>query len=71
MGAFNGTRNGVGKLHREARAASDAAKVYEAPTPPPPPDSTDELVRKARQAARNQQLMARGRKSTFSVPFGS
>lgn len=40
------------------------------PKPPPlaTPDATDELVRKARQAARNAQLMARGRKSTFLVP---
>lgn len=45
-------------------------KVYtppKPPTPPPlPPDATDELVRKARLAARNRELMARGRKSTFS-----
>jgi hypothetical protein len=35
------------------------------PPPPPPPDPFDEAVRSARAASRDQQLRARGRKSTL------
>lgn len=35
------------------------------PPPPPPPDPFDESVRSARAASRDQQLRARGRKSTL------
>jgi hypothetical protein len=48
-------------------------KAPKAPPPaPPPPDPFDQAVRSSRQAARDQELRAKGRKRTLlTSPLGA